>query len=107
MLKKLRRRFVAISMSIICSVLVVFYLFASSVFFVSMTRDMKSVLKTYSAASDFDVIPQIGESDADDSMFALHSGNVCVVDVKEMGKFSILDFSRANMDESSASLSPI
>lgn len=100
MLKKLRRRFVAISMSIICSVLVVFYLFASSVFFVSMTRDMKSVLKTYSAASDFDVIPQIGESDADDSMFALHSGNVCVVDVKEMGKFNILDFSRANMDES-------
>lgn len=100
MLKRLRRRFVAISMSIICCVLVVFYLFASAVFFVSMTKDMKSVLQTYSAASDYNILPQIGESDADDSLFALHSGNVCVVDVKEMGKFNILDFSRANMDES-------
>lgn len=100
MLKKLRRRFVAISMSIICSVLVVFYFFASAVLFLSMTIDMRSVLQTFSASSDVNTLPQIGESDEDDSLFALHSGNVCVVDVKEIGTFAILDFSRANMDES-------
>ncbi len=99
MLKKLRRRFVAISMSIICAVLVVFYLFASAVFFVSMTIDMRSVLQTFSASSEGAALPQIGEGDEDGSLFALHSGNVCVVEVKEIGTIAILDFSRANMDE--------
>lgn len=99
MLIKLRRRFVAISMSIICSVLVFFYVFASTVLFVTMTMDMQSVLMKFSSSSDIDMLPQIGEGDVDDSLFALHSGNVCVVDVKELGKIAILDFSRANMDE--------
>lgn len=99
MLIKLRRRFVAISMSIICSVLVVFYVFSSTVLFVTMTMDMQSVLTRFSSSSDVDTLPQIGEGDRDDSLFALHSGNVCVVDVKELGKIAILDFSRANMDE--------
>ncbi len=45
------------------------------------------------------MLPEIGGDDEDDSVFALHSGSVCVVDVKELGSITMLDFSRANMDE--------
>ncbi len=100
MLKKLRRRFVAISMSIISTVLIVFYLISSSVFFVSITFDMRSVLQTFSNADRTNYLPQIGNSNEDNSLFAFHSSNVCVVDVKEFGSVTVLDFSRANMDES-------
>ncbi|MBR3767653.1 MAG: HAMP domain-containing histidine kinase [Clostridia bacterium] len=99
MLKKLRRRFVTISMSIICSVLVFFYLFSGAVFFVSITMDMRSVLETFSESSALTGIPEIGGKNTDDSIFALHSGNVCVVEVQDLGSIAILDFSRANMDE--------
>ena len=99
MLKKLRRRFLAISMSIISLVLCVFYLVTGASFFVSMTLDMKSVLQTYSSADNVSFLPEIGRADADDSMFALHSGNVCVVEVRELGSVAVLDISRANMDE--------
>lgn len=99
MLKQLRRRFVAISMSIVCSVLAFFYLMSCTVLFISLTADMRSVLKTYSESSSITGIPEIGGRDENDSSFSLHSGNVCVVEVKELGSVSILDFSRANMDE--------
>ncbi len=99
MLKKLRRRFVAISMSIVCAVLISFYLVSGTVLFMTLTFDMRSVLRSYSEAAVHTVIPEIGSNDRLDSLFALHSGNICVVEVKEFGSIAILDFSRANMDE--------
>lgn len=99
MLKKLRRRFVAISMSIICAVLIAVYLLSSAVFFVSITFDMRSVLQTFSDYDGLNYHPQIGNGNEDTSLFAFYSSNVCVVDVKDMGSVKVLDFSRANMDE--------
>ena len=99
MLKKLRRRFVAISMSIVGAVLISFYLISCTVIFVSLTADMRSVLQNFSSSSSMTALPEIGITDEKDSILTLHSGNVCVVDVKEMGSITILDFSRANMDE--------
>ncbi len=99
MLKKLRRRFVAISMTIICAVLVVFFLSGSAVLFVSITSDMRSVLQSFSSFDGISYLPQIGNGNADTSLFAFHSSNVCVVDVKEYNSIAILDFSRADMDE--------
>ena len=52
MLNRLRRRFVAISMSIILMVLAFFYMVTGAVFFVTITLDMKSVLQTYSASPE-------------------------------------------------------
>lgn len=99
MLKKLRRRFVAISMSIICAVLMTFYLFTVALFFVTMTFDLRAVLQKYSASPELNTLPIIGENDEDDSIFALYSGNVCVVEVKELGSIAILEFSRVNIDD--------
>ena len=103
MLNKLRRRFVAISMSIILVVLAFFYIVTGAVFFVTITLDMKSVLQTYSASPESLFSPQIGINDAQSSLFAVHSGNVCVVEVKEFGRIAILDFSRADMSEATVS----
>lgn len=99
MLNILRRRFVAISMAIILMVLAFFYMVTGAAFFVTITLDMKSVLQTYSASPESVFAPQIGVSDDQNSLFALHSGNVCVVEAKELGNITILDFSRADMDE--------
>lgn len=99
MLKKLRRRFVAVAMAIICGVLVTFYLLSCSALFIALTADVRSVLRSYSNSSVSTVIPDIGSRDEDDSILSFHSGNVCVVEVKELGSIAILDFSRANMDE--------
>lgn len=104
MLNKLRRRFVAISMSIILMVLAFFYILTGAVFFVTITLDMKSVLQTYSSSPESLFSPQIGVNDAQSSLFALHSGNVCVVEAKEFGRITILDFSRADMDENTVSM---
>ncbi|MBO5396602.1 MAG: HAMP domain-containing histidine kinase [Clostridia bacterium] len=100
MLNRLRRRFVAISMSIILMVLAFFYMVTGAVFFVTITLDMKSVLQTYSATPESVFAPQIGVNDDRNSVFALHSGNVCVVEVRELGHITILDFSFADMNES-------
>ncbi|MBQ6897886.1 MAG: HAMP domain-containing histidine kinase [Clostridia bacterium] len=103
MLDKLRRRFVAISMSIILMVLAFFYIVTGAVFFMTITLDMKSVLQTYSATPESVFAPQIGIGDEQNSLFALHSGNVCVVEVREFGNISILDFSYADMNENTVS----
>ncbi len=103
MLNKLRRRFVAISMSIILMVLAFFYIVTGAVFFMTITLDMKSVLQTYSATPESVFAPQIGIGDEQNSLFALHSGNVCVVEVREFGNISILDFSYADMNENTVS----
>ena len=103
MLNRLRRRFVAISMSIILMVLAFFYIVTGAVFFVTITLDMKSVLQTFSASPESVFAPQIGVNDDQNSLFALHSGNVCVVEAKELGSITILDFSRADMDDGTVS----
>lgn len=98
MLKKLRRRFVTISMLIISGVLAVFYIVSASAFLMSITLDMKSVLQTYSA-EEINISPEIGKGRENDSLFALHASNICVVEAKELGDITILEFGRANMDE--------
>lgn len=100
MLKKLRRRYVAISMSIISIVLISFYLMTCLMFFMTLTYDVRTTLQKFSSSSVAPSFPQIGANQDDNSGFFLHSGSVCVVEVKEFGSISILDFSRANMDES-------
>ncbi len=86
-------------MSIICAVLITFYLFTVALFFMTMTFDLRAVLQQYSATAELKTVPFIGENDENDSVFALYSGNVCVVEVKELGSIAILEFSRANIDE--------
>lgn len=76
-----------------------FYIITVALFFLTMTFDLKAVLQQYSASHHLDSIPVIGENDEDDSVFALYSGGICVVEVKEVGSVAVLEFSRANIDE--------
>ena len=98
MLKKLRRRYVAISMSIVCMVLIFVYLISCTLFFLTMIIDIHSVLQTCAESTTVDFHNEIGGQDEDASIFMLYSGNVCVVDVKEHHDITVLEVSRAKMD---------
>lgn len=99
MLNRLRRRFVTISMIIISCVLVFFFMLFCSVFVVSLSLDMRTVLGTYSENPTLADLPEIGGRDENGSRFAVQSGNVCIVEVMDLGSVKMLDVSRANMDE--------
>lgn len=99
MLKKLRRRFVTIAMSIISLMLVFFYCLSCVLILLSITSDVKSVLQTYSSMSAFDADILNAMDDENSSLFALYSGSVCVVSVTNFGGIEILDFSRTDMNE--------
>ena len=63
MLNRLRRRFVTISMIIISCVLVFFFMLFCSVFVVSLSLDMRTVLGTYSENPTLADLPEIGGRD--------------------------------------------
>lgn len=99
MLKKLKRRFVAISMLLVGIVLIFFYLMTCSVIIFTVNSDIENVLQDYSSMTIIDTFHNIGNRELDDNLLAQFSGNVCVVSVSEItGTIDILDFSRARMD---------
>lgn len=100
MLKKLRKRYVTISMMIICSLFVLFYVVTGSLFLATLVIDMRSVLQSYSENALSSIAsPEIGKSDETQSKWTLLSGSVCVVEVREFNTVTVLDLSRANIDE--------
>lgn len=100
MLKKLRKRYVTISMTIICSLFIMFYLVTGALFLATLAVDMRSVLQNYSENTVTSIVsPEIGKSDETQSKWTLFSGSVCVVEVKEFNTITVLDLSRANIDE--------
>lgn len=99
MLKKLKRRFIAISMSLVTVVLMMFYLTICAAVVVKFNNDIEQVLRDYANATILDVVPSIGDSDKNNSMIAQYSGNVCVVNVSGIsGVIQVMDISRANIN---------
>lgn len=91
MLKKLRKRYVTISMTIICSLFVLFYVVTGSLFLATLVIDMRSVLQSYSENALSSIAsPEIGKSDENQSKWTLLSGSVCVVEVREFNTVTVL-----------------
>ena len=100
MLKKLKRRFVAISMLLVSVVFIFFYLVTCAALVVNVNIDIEEVLRNYATANIFEELPNIGEGNEENSMLVQLSGNVCVVSVSEItGIIEILDSSRAYISE--------
>ena len=104
MLKKLRRRFVAISMLIVSVVLACFYVFSCAMFFVSVTSDLQTVLKNYATSTLLNIYPRLSDDNGNTSLFSQYSGSVCVVNVSKTGSVQVLDISRAYLEEDELAL---
>ena len=100
MIKKLKRRFVLLSMFLVSIVLVIFYVFTMSFIFFRVTESVQNTLKNYSSESYFSKYFKIGIPDGEiEDSNALDSNSICVVSVNEFGAISFLDAGHAYMDE--------
>lgn len=100
MLKRLKHRFVAISMVLVFVVLVFFYLTVCASVVLKFNKDIEEVLRDYATATILGPYPNIGEKDEANSLIALYSGNVCVVSFSSAsGEIKELEMSRAHISQ--------
>ena len=98
MIKKLRRRFIGTTMGLVGIVMVFLFIFTMVIMFVLVTQDMQSFLREC-ATIDLSTYPGIDESPSGSSaLVAQYLGRVCVVEVFDDGKITILEISRSNID---------
>ena len=100
MLKRLRRRFVGLSMLLVSIVLVFFYIFTAALIFYRLTESVQSTLRNYSSENFFSKYYKLGEdgSGSDDAN-AIDANSICVVSVSEDGVIAFLDSGHAYMEE--------
>ncbi len=99
MIKKLRKRFVRLSMALISVVLIVFYLFTMLVVFLRETENVQETLKNYSSESYYSQYFDLGVTDESVNRFAIDSGSICVVSVDAYGRIRVLDIARGRIAE--------
>ena len=100
MLKKLRRRFVGLSMLMVSLVLVIFYLFTMVIIYFIITNGVQSALQDYASESYFFKYLEIGaDAPQNNFSYAIDSGSVCVVSVNEGGAITFLDAGHAYMEK--------
>ena len=99
MIKRLRKRFVRLSMILISVVLIVFYMFTMLVVFLRETENVQETLKNYSSESYYSQYFDLGVSDEKVNKFAIDSGSICVVNVDAEGNLSVLDIARGHIQE--------
>ena len=99
MIKKLRKRFVGLSMALISVVLIVFYLFTMLVVFLRETENVQETLKNYSSESYYSRYFDLGVTDESVNRFAIDSGSICVVSVDASGRIKVLDIARGRIAE--------
>ncbi|MCH5199286.1 MAG: HAMP domain-containing histidine kinase [Oscillospiraceae bacterium] len=101
MIKKLRKRFVRLSVSLISVVLIMFYIFTSAVLFFRITETVQDTLKNYSSEKFFLQFFDLGSdsylSEADN--YAIDARSICVVDVNDLGSIGILDIGHGHIDQ--------
>ena len=99
MIKKLRRRFVALSMTLVSVVVVFFYIFTTGIFFFRITEDVRNTLQNYSSESYFSKYFRLGGDDAAvDGAYAIDANSVCVVRVSDDGAIAFVDAGHAYME---------
>ncbi len=97
MIKKLRKRFVRLSMVLISVVLVVFYMFTMLVVFLRETENVQETLKNYSSESYYSQDFDLGVLDEKVNKFAIDSGSICVVSVDSLGHIRVLDIASGHI----------
>ncbi|MBQ7639330.1 MAG: HAMP domain-containing histidine kinase [Clostridia bacterium] len=102
MIKKLRKRFVRLSVSLISIVLIIFYIFTSAVLFFRITESVQDTLRNYSSEKFFLQFFDLGSDDYLNEVdnYAIDSRSICVVDVNEEGTIGVLDVGHGHMESS-------
>ena len=91
MIKKLRNRFVRLSMILLSVVLIVTFLFITLVLFGRITESVRDTLKNYSSETYFSRQFALGVSDSEAENYAIDPASICVVGVNEVGTMIVLD----------------
>jgi len=101
MIKKLRKRFVGLSVTLISIVLIIFYIFTFAVLFFRVTESVQDTLRNYSSEKFFLKFFDLGSEDylneADN--YAIDAGSICVVDATDSGNVYLLDVGHAHIEE--------
>lgn len=97
MIKKLKRRFILLSMLLVGVVLGVFYITICSLLFMQITDSVRNSLRNYASESYYDENFNIGENSTNTFFDVLDDGKVCVVLVSPSGVIKQLDAGHAYM----------
>ena len=98
MIKKLRNRFVRLSMILISVVLILFFGVVTGVLFMEETNSVQETLKTYASETYFSRYFVLGRNNDDPNSFAIDPATICVVGLNEFGDISLLDTGKGVMD---------
>lgn len=99
MIKKLKRRFVILSMIIIGVLIAVFYIIGSGLVFMHITENLQNSLMNYSSEAYYDEKFDIGAKSDSELFNIIDDGKVCVVSVSKSGVIKQLDSGHAYMAE--------
>ena len=100
MIKKLRNRFVRLSMALLSIVLILSFLFITLVLFGRITESVRDTLKNYSSETYFSRQFALGSGNDETEDYAIDPASICVVGVNDVGTMIILDdVGKGYMDE--------
>ncbi len=91
MIKKLRKRFVRLSMVLIAFVMIVFYMFTMGVFFLRITENVQKTLRNYSSDSFYAHEVNLGVENENGTSFEIEASSICVVSVNDANTILVLD----------------
>lgn len=98
MIKKVKRRFIALSMIIVGVILGIFFITICAFVFVQITNSVQNSLANYASDPFYDVKADIGSSRTGNTPFdVIDDGKVCVVSVSDNGEIKQLDTGHAYM----------
>lgn len=101
MLKKLRRRFVSLTMLLVSAVLILFYIFTAVIIYFIVTNEVQSSLRNYTSESYLFQSFELGSDHGQDpGNYMFDSSSVCIVSVSNAGVVTYLDSGHAYMEKS-------
>ena len=98
MIKKLRNRFVRLSMVLISIVLILFFLMMTGIVYNEINTGVQNTLKYYSSENLFNRFFVLGKTVDDATSYAIDPATICVVGVNEYNEISMLDSGGGVMD---------
>ena len=97
MIKKLRNRFVLLSMAFISIVMIFFYIVISGVLYIYITQSVQNTLKNYTSEDYLFQYYTLGEDNVVRSD-AIDSSSICVVGINDVGTIALLDIGKGHID---------
>lgn len=98
MIKRLRRRFVLLSMALISVVMLFFFIVIAAVLYIQITQSVQTTLKNYTSEDYLFQYYTLGEENIEVHSNTFDSASVCVVGVNDVGTIAVLDIGKGHID---------